>query len=471
MNDPQVERVMKAVAAGDRRLTIEEALRLYHEAPLPALGRWATAACDRWHGDRVRTFVKDRNVNYTNACSARCTFCAFYRKPGDAEAYTLDEAALHEKVAELVAVGGRQVLLQGGMNPDLPIEFYEAMLSGLKRRFPEVHLHAFSPPEFVEFVSVFEIAGFPTPGVGGAVALAPEMFEAKLARILERLVAAGLDSIPGGGGEIFAPHVRERIGLGKASDRTWLSVMRVAHRFGLCTSATMMFGHIEGVRDRFEHMARIREAQDAAAAEGDAGRYLSFISWPFQPENTPLGRLPEWDSETESVFPGDELADRIAAGGIDPLDPAAWRRAVPQAGRVRRSAGASEYLRMQAIARLFLDNIPHIGSSWVTMGPHIGQLGLFYGADDMGSIMMEENVVSAAGTTYCLDEALLCHLIREAGYIPAERDNAYRHLAVHEGPASADLAVEDWSTHRVGALATEDGSAGPVALSIEGTGG
>jgi cyclic dehypoxanthinyl futalosine synthase len=359
------------------------------------------------------------------------------------------------------------------MNPDLPVEFYESMLAGLKRAFPEVHLHAFSPPEFVEFVAVLEIDGFPTPGVGRAHELASEIFEAKLERILERFVAAGLDSIPGGGGEILAAHVRDRIGLGKATGEQWLAVMRAAHRVGLNTSATMMFGHSEGVRDRIDHMARIRDEQDRGLAEARPGRYLSFISWPFQPENTPLGRLPRFDPGTGEPFPGDVLAETIARGEIDPGDRRAWREAVPEAGRMLRLAGASEYLRVQAIARLFLDNVEHIGSSWVTMGPHVGQMGLVYGADDMGSVMMEENVVSAAGTTYCLDEAVLCRLIREAGYVPAERDNAYRHLAVHDGPDAPDRVVNDWSHHRASALAAEgpgaEDASAPVALSVRGS--
>ena len=261
---------------------------------------------------------------------------------------------------------------------------------------------------------------------------------------MHRLRDAGLDSIPGGGGEIFAPAVRRRIGIGKASAQQWLDVMAAAHRLGMFTSATMMFGHIEGIADRIDHMNRVRDAQDRAIRENWPGRYVSFIAWPFQRENTPLGRLREWDAESAEPFPGDLLAE----GLID--DPG-----TDLAGKRLRMAGASDYLRTQAIARLFLDNIHSIGASWVTMGPKIGQLALFHGATDMGSVMMEENVVSAAGTTYCLSEPLICHLIRTAGFTPAQRDNRYRTLRIHEGPDAPDLLVKDWSTQRARRLHQE----------------
>ncbi|MDX1681517.1 MAG: radical SAM protein [Phycisphaeraceae bacterium] len=226
MNSKRHDVVLEAVAAGEQRLSVEQAMTLYHRASLRELGRWATAVADRIHGDRVRTYVKDRNVNYTNVCSASCTFCAFYRRLDDDSAYTLDQLQLHEKVAELVEAGGSQILLQGGMHPELPLSFYEQMLSDLKAAFPKVHLHAFSPPEFVEFVAVFDLDGFPTPGPGRAGELAAETFDRKLEEIMRRLMAAGLASVPGGGGEIFAPHVRDRIGLGKATADQWLTVMR-----------------------------------------------------------------------------------------------------------------------------------------------------------------------------------------------------------------------------------------------------
>ncbi len=427
--------LMEQVIAGRARLTAEQTLELYHHAPLHDLGRWATAVCQRLHGPQWRTYVIDRNVNYTNVCSAHCTFCAFRRDADAADAYTLSQAQLHQKLRELVDAGGTQVLLQGGMHPDLTLSFYEQMLADLKQHFPTLHLHAFSPPEFVEFVAVFEVPGFPRTAPGQSHTLPSDVWQSKLRVIMQRLMAAGLDSIPGGGGEIFAPAIRKRIGLGKATAEQWLDVMRCAHQLGMNTSATMMFGHIESVADRIDHLQRVRDAQDQAIAGNWPGRYLSFIAWPFQRENTPLGRLPDWDPDSGEAFPGENPQH-------------------PQYAKRVRLAGASEYLRMQALARLFLDNIHSIGSSWVTMGPHIGQLALFHGANDMGSVMMEENVVSAAGTTYCLNEELLCHLIRTAGYLPAQRDNAYRLIRQHEhdGP---DLRVKDWSQFRAAKLHQE----------------
>ncbi|WP_432797811.1 radical SAM protein [Poriferisphaera sp. WC338] len=454
-----------AVVAGKARLTTQQAYDLYHNASLHDLGQWANAVTERIHGKDIRTYVKDRNINYTNVCTARCTFCAFRRDLDEDGSYTLSREQLHTKIKELLAVGGTQILLQGGMHPELQIEYYEDLLRDLKSAFPSIHIHGFSPPEFVEFVAIFDLDGFPTPGAGQSHTLEPAVWQAKLKVIMERLQAAGLDSIPGGGGEIFTSHVRRRIGIGKATSKQWLDVMFMAHSLGMHTSATMMFGHIEGVRDRINHMAMYRDYQDKAIAANHPGKYVSFIAWPFQRENTPLGRVPDWDAQAGEAFAGDTLADLIEAGEIDEEDKKACDAAVPTAGKVVRMAGASEYLRMQALSRLFLDNFHSIGSSWVTMGPHVGQLALRYGASDMGSIMMEENVVSAAGTTYCLDEPYLCHLIRGAGYIPAERDNAYNILNTYEhGDAkSPDLAVEDWSNHRIDALYQEDGSPAPVS--------
>ena len=452
-----------AVIAGEGRLTPEQAVRLYHEASMHDLGRWASAVCDRIHGGGdasgggKRTYVIDRNVNYTNVCSARCTFCAFRRDGDEKDAYTLSTQQLHQKIQELVDIGGTQVLLQGGMHPDLPIEFYEEMLAGIKAKFPTVHVHGFSPPEFVEFVAVFELEGFPTTKPGKSHELPADVWNEKLDVILKRLVKAGLDTIPGGGGEIFPEHVRRRIGIGKATAKQWLDVMAAGHRLGMLTSATMMFGHIEGVADRIMHMAMIRDRQDEAIRGNWPGKYISFISWPFQRENTPLGRVPDYDLASDESFPGDVLADKVFAGELDGFDKAACDKAVPKAGKLVRMAGASEYLRMQAISRLFLDNIHSIGASWVTMGPKIGQLGLFYGANDMGSVMMEENVVSAAGTTYCLNEPVLCQLIRDSGFTPAQRDNGYKLLNIHTGPDSPDLLVTDWSEHRVQKLHIEKG--------------
>ncbi len=451
---PALDRgLLSAVAQGHARLTPEQALDLFHNAPLLELARWADARCRALHGPTIRTYVIDRNINYTNVCTAKCTFCAFRRDAEDHDAYTLDPERLYDKVGELVDIGGTQILMQGGMNPALPLTWYEDLLRGIKQRFPKVHVHGFSPPEFVEFVHFFN-----PPGAD---------FYEKVRWVLLRLRAAGLDSLPGGGGEIFANPVRRKIGLGKCDAESWLTVMRAAHSLGMLTSATMMFGHIEGAADRVHHMTLVREWQDRALldfGEGvtdehgrtrPGGHYTAFISWPFQRENTPLGRLKEWgqrEGETGAPFPGDVVANLQGDG-----DP----KAHAEFGRRLRMAGASEYLRTQALSRLVLDNVYSIGSSWVTMGPHVGQTALYFGANDMGSVMMEENVVSSAGTTYCLNEATLCRLIRESGFTPAQRDNAYDVLRVHDAWRAGqqsycpDLAVTDWSKHRAKRLHAE----------------
>ena len=341
------------------------------------------------------------------------------------------------------------------MNPALPLDWYLELLSSIKERFPGVNVHAFSPPEFIEFVNFFDPPG--------------DTLEDKIRWVMVRLREAGLDSLPGGGGEIFAPAVRRKIGLGKCTADAWLTTMYVAHSVGMFTSATMMFGHIEGRADRIHHMRLVREWQDRAlreAGERDEpmGHYHAFISGAFQRENTPLGRVPDWgdvDAELGMTFPGDASANVDGTGSPEALeDPKLFGR------RVRR-AGATEYLRTQAVSRLFLDNIYSIGASWVTMGPHVGQTALAFGASDMGSVMMEENVVSSAGTTYCLNEAVLCRLIRDAGFTPAQRDHNYDILRVHDGPESPDLAVEDWSKHRATRLHAEKPR--EAELTISGT--
>jgi cyclic dehypoxanthinyl futalosine synthase len=391
--------------------------------------------------------VIDRNINYTNVCNAKCTFCAFRRDGTDHDAYTLDPSRILDKIGELVAIGGTQVLMQGGMNPDLPLDWYLDLLRSIKDRYPNVHVHAFSPPEFVEFVHFFN-----PPGA---------TFEDKVRWVMVRLREAGMDSLPGGGGEIFADPVRRKIGLGKCDAQAWLSVMHAAHTLGMFTSATMMFGHIEGHADRVHHMWMVREWQDRVLREsgealhgskgGGLGHYKSFISWPFQRENTPLGRVKDWgadESELGGEFPGDAVARAFDWGRNPDIDYRDLGPAAAEFGRRVRMAGASEYLRTQAISRLFLDNIYSIGASWVTMGPHIGQVALAYGANDMGSVMMEENVVSSAGTTYCLDEPVICRLIRDAGFTPAQRNNSYDVLRLHDGADAPDLRVTDWSAHR-----------------------
>ena len=406
------------VLAGTARLTDAQALEVYHNASLQDLGEWAGIVSARMHPEDHRTYVIDRNINYTNVCTAKCTFCGFRRDHEDADSYTLSYEKIGEKIRELVAIGGTQILMQGGMNDRLPLEWYEDLLRYITTSFPTVHIHAFSPPEIVEFERFFSL-------------------DAR--DVIRRLKAAGLKTIPGGGGEIFNPRVRRRIGIGKCTGDDWLRIMRVAHEEGLDTSATMLIGHIETVQERIEHMSAIRMMQDYALALGMpnaecrmpneertaaeviangtrakhpgvfsksdfhsafgarhsalTGAARAFIHWPFQRENVPLGRAKEYDPTIHGDF--DSLSNDDVARG-----------------RVVRSAGATEYLKMLALSRLFFDNIANLQSSWVTMGPKIGQLALFFGANDMGGAMMEENVVSAAGTTYKLQVRELCRLIR-----------------------------------------------------------
>ncbi|MGP1347930.1 MAG: radical SAM protein [Phycisphaerales bacterium] len=456
--DPLDPGFLADVAAGAIRITPQQALDLYERAPLSMLGRFADARARSLHGDHLRTYVIDRNINYTNVCSAKCTFCAFRRDAEDHDSYTLSHEQIHEKIAELSAIGGTQILMQGGMNPALPLDWYLELLSGIKQRFPHIHIHAFSPPEFIEFVNFFNPPG--------------DTLEAQIRWVMVRLREAGLDSLPGGGGEIFAPAVRRKIGLGKCDAEAWLTCMYVAHTLGMFTSSTMMFGHIDGLADRVHHMRLTREWQDRAlleaskqVAEGRTaansphamGHYKAFISWPFQRENTPLGRLREWGQRPEEAgqpYPGDVVAN---------VDGTGTKELHPEFGRRLRMAGATAYLRTQALSRLVLDNIFSIGSSWVTMGPHIGQVGLMFGANDMGSVMMEENVVSSAGTTFCLNEPVLCRLIRDAGFVPAQRDNTYDILKIHDTADAPDLQVTDWSQHRVKKLAQQAPRAGSPA--------
>jgi len=447
--DPFDPGFLADVARGAIRLTPEQSLALLHRADLMALGRWSDARCRTIHGDAIRTYVIDRNINYTNVCNARCTFCAFRRDGDEHDAYTLNYEQIHEKIAELVAIGGTQILMQGGMNPALSLDWYLGLLRSIKNKFPRLHVHAFSPPEFIEFVHFFD-----PPGA---------TLEDKIRWVMVRLRDAGLDSVPGGGGEIFSPAVRSKIGLGKCTAEAWGTVMWVAHSLGMFTSATMMFGHIEGHADRIHHMHLVRDWQDAAllaAGQADTpwGHYKAFISWPFQRENTPLGRVREWgqdESELGSPFPGDVVAR---------LDGAGTKAEHPEFGRRLRMSGSTDYLRTQAVSRLVLDNIYSIGASWVTMGPHIGQVALSFGASDMGSVMMEENVVSSAGTTYCLDEAVLCMLIRGAGFIPGQRDNGYDLVRAHFGADSPDQKVTDWSRHRARRLHIQAEKTPKVAL-------
>ena len=380
------------VIDGRARLTDEQFLELYHNAPLTQLGQYAAAMTERICPADYRTYVIDRNINYTNICTARCTFCAFKRNdPTAPDAYTLDHEAIGAKIQELLSIGGTQILMQGGMNPALPITYYENLLQNIRERFPSIHIHAFSPPEFVEFSRFFNLP---------------------VSVILRRFKACGLATIPGGGGEIFSDRVRSRIGPGKCTGEEWLDVMSEAHKLGMYTSATMLIGHIEDISDRLDHLHRLRERQDWALAHAPA-HYTAFIHWPYQSENTPLDKKRKWNPSDGKLFEFDN-------------------------GRTVRLADANEYLRMLALARLYLDNFRNLQSSWVTMGPKIGQIAMFFGANDMGSVMMEENVVSSAGTTYCLSEEMICRIIRDAGWIPAQRNQYYEVIKRHDGPDAPD---------------------------------
>ena len=341
------------VVAGER-LTADEALELYATAPTALLGRLADSVRRRKHPDGVVTYIIDRNVNYTNVCVARCKFCAFYRPVGSAEGYTLGFDEIFRKIDETIAVGGGQLLLQGGHNPDIPIGWYEDLFRAVKQRYPEFRLHALSPPEVIH---ISRLSQLPVPAV------------------IERLVRAGLDSIPGGGAEILVDRVRKILNCyNKATADEWLGVMRDAHRAGLRTTATMMYGTVETPEERLEHLLRLRALQD------ETGGFTAFITWSYQPQHTELG--------------GTE------ATGVD-------------------------YLRTLAIARLVLDNFDNLQASWVTQGGKVGQLSLAYGANDMGSVMIEENVVRAAGAEYCMDEFEVVRNIENAGFVAKRRNMHY----------------------------------------------
>ncbi|MEP6777046.1 MAG: cyclic dehypoxanthinyl futalosine synthase [Chthoniobacterales bacterium] len=358
------------VLSGER-ITAPDALELYRR-PLEELGLLANArrdaAKEQAYGGRGRevvTYIVDRNINYTNVCNVYCKFCAFYRTEKDHDHYVLSFEELDGKLDELTAAGGVQILMQGGHHPKLSFQWYLDLLRHIREKYPHINIHGFSPPEFQHFAELF---GMP------------------LREIISQFKEAGLGSIPGGGGEILVDRVRKRISPLKCNSEMWLEVMQTAHELGLKSSATMMFGHVETIEDRIEHLERLRAQQDAT------GGFTAFICWTFQPENTVL--------------------------------------------KVTRATGVAEYLRMQALSRIYLDNFPNVQSSWVTQGPQIGQVALKYGANDFGSVMMEENVVSSAGTTFRLNAEQIEALIRDAGYEPRRRNNWYELLS----PAPNDVA-------------------------------
>jgi len=351
-----VQEIANKVSKGGR-IGAAEALELYRHAPTHLLGRLADRIRARKHPDGIVTYIIDRNVNYTNVCVARCNFCAFYRPVGSAEGYVLGFEEIFHKIDETIAVGGNQLLLQGGHNPDLPIAWYEDLFRAVKSRYPDFKLHALSPPEVLHISKINQLP---------------------VAVVIARLVAAGLDSIPGGGAEILVDRVRKLLNCySKASADEWLDVMRHAHRAGLRTTATMMYGTVETEEERVEHMMRLRDLQD------ETGGFTAFITWSYQPEHTERG--------------GTE------ATGVD-------------------------YLRTLALARIVLDNFDNLQASWVTQGGKVGQLSLAYGANDMGSVMIEENVVRAAGAAYCMDEVEIVVNVEDAGFMPKRRNMHYEIL-------------------------------------------
>jgi len=345
---------LAARVAGGERVSAAEALELYRSAPTMLLGRLADGVRRRKHPAGIVTYIIDRNVNYTNVCVARCKFCAFYRPVGSSEGYTLGFDEIFAKIDETIRLGGVQLLLQGGHNPDVPLQWYEDLFREVKRRYPTFRLHALSPPEVIHISRLSQLT-------------VPE--------VIDRLIAAGLDSIPGGGAEILVDRVRKELNCyGKATADEWLDVMRHAHRAGLRTTATMMYGTVETVEERIEHLMRLRALQD------ETGGFTAFITWSYQPQHTELG--------------GAE------ATGI-------------------------EYLRMLALSRIVLDNFDNLQASWVTQGGKVGQMSLAFGANDMGSVMIEENVVRAAGAEYCMDEFEVVRNVENAGLVAKRRNMHY----------------------------------------------
>jgi len=361
---PSVHEVLEKALDGER-ITDEDAVALLRSRHLVAVGRAADEIRSRLNDPSKVTFIVDRNVNYTNVCVTDCDFCAFYRRPGDRrEAYLLPKPVIFKKIEETLAIGGTGLLMQGGHHPDLGIDYYEDLFRSIKARY-RIHLHALSPPEVQHIARRSKLT---------------------VAETLSRLRDAGLDSLPGGGAEILVDRVRRIIAPKKTKSDEWLEVMRQAHRLGMSTTATMMYGHVETLEERVEHMRRIRELQDETRG------FRAFISWTFQRDGNRLDDL------------------------------------VPE----ERRPTSFDYLLTQAVSRIYLDNVPHIQSSWVTQGMKVGQVALAFGADDMGSVMLEENVVSAAGTTHRTTTDELVHLIRSLGKTPVQRDTLYRTVKVFD---------------------------------------
>jgi cyclic dehypoxanthinyl futalosine synthase len=359
---PPVALVLEKALDGER-ITDEDAVALLRSRDLVAVGRVANEIRNRLTDPSRVTFIVDRNLNYTNVCVTDCDFCAFYRRPGDVrEGYLLPKPVIYKKIEETLAIGGTGLLMQGGHHPDLGIDYYEDLFRSIKARY-EIHLHALSPPEIQHIARRSKLT---------------------IPQTLTRLRDAGLDSVPGGGAEILVDRVRRIIAPKKTKSEEWLEVMRQAHRLGMSTTATMMYGHVETLEERVEHMRKIRDLQDETRG------FRAFISWTFQRDGNRM----------------DDLVD-------DDAMPTSF-----------------DYLLTQAVSRIYLDNVPHIQSSWVTQGMKVGQVALGFGADDMGSVMIEENVVSAAGTTYRTTTDELVHLIKAMGKAPVQRDTLYREVKV-----------------------------------------
>ncbi len=368
---------------GNERLNLEDARRLWAHPNLAELGMLADHARRCLHPEPVVTYNVGRNINYTNVCWVKCDFCAFYRKPGSSEGYVLSREQIFAKIDELVAFGGEEpksceLLMQGGLNPKLRLDYYEELLSAIRDHYPMVQLHCLSATEIIYIAHLSRLS---------------------LAETITRLRQAGLDSIPGAGAEILDDGVRDIIGFRKDRTQEWLEVHRLAHGLGMRTTATMMYGHVETTEHRLQHLHLLRQLQD------QTGGFTAFITWNFQPDHTDLG-----------------------------ADPGRWQG---------RKATGFDHLRTVAVARLFLDNFPHFQASWVTQGPKIAQLSLGYGIDDFGSTMLEENVVSAAGTSHTgqMNLARMQELIRDAGYQPRRRNTRYQLVATPPRPAALAVAA------------------------------
>jgi len=360
-----VDRILDKSVAGER-ITLEECITLFESDEIEKMGRAANRIMERLHPEPITTFVVGRNINYTNFCDTYCRFCAFYRPPGSREGYVLPNEAIFQKIQETLDVGGTEILMQGGTNPDLPFSYYLDLLREIKKRF-NITMHSFSPAEIMKMK---EVSGLP------------------LDEVVRQLHEAGLDSLPGGGAEILDDRTRLKISRLKGSWKDWMEVMKSAHRNGMNTTATMVIGFGESMEERALHLLRVRDAQDECIGKKlNTPGFLAFIPWTFQPDNTRMKR----------------------------------EKATPE-----------EYLKTVAISRIMLDNIPNIQSSWVTMGPEIGKLSLSYGCNDFGSTMIEENVVSAAGTTHKVNIGTILKLIREVGKIPAQRNTRYEILHVYD---------------------------------------